>query len=335
MAQQLTARHLPEIRAELAAWLDDNGPDGGPAAWSKGFETFDPATAQNERRAAKDWAVSLRAAELFFASKDMTELAVSAGLALPAYRLHPEDLPAQHGLLLWETPATDSYEGGEFTGCPIIGVSWAQRSRGVQIRTWCLRDDWVTFMAQGDQRAGLADLTAAQVRALYAQYPQQIVCMSRGFLPFGKVPGWLSDMPDDTSEMTLAELEDYARSAGRQQQAERALIVTWLLMGQTLSWGEDVPAPKSAVKAIRRLDSSLLLSARYVRLRRSVPVGREAAPEGAGRSYQYRWLVRGHWRNAWYPSRQAHRPVWISPHWKGPDGAPVLDPEKLVNVLRR
>lgn len=48
-----------------------------------------------------------------------------------------------------------------------------------------------------------------------------------------------------------------------------------------------------------------------------------------------RWLVRGHWRNHYYPSRKANRPIWIDTHIKGPDGAPILDPDKLVNVLRR
>ncbi|MFS4103813.1 hypothetical protein [Streptomyces sp. PD-S100-1] len=34
-------------------------------------------------------------------------------------------------------------------------------------------------------------------------------------------------------------------------------------------------------------------------------------------------------------ARRAHRPIWIDAHVKGPDGAPLLDPDKLVNVLRR
>jgi hypothetical protein len=331
-AQQVTARMLPEIRAELVQWLADDGPGGGQERWAQGF---DARTAAEERRAARDWAVALRAAELFYVSKDMTRMAVSAGLALPSYRLHPEDLPAPHGLLLWEEPATDAYDSGETTGCPIIGVSWAQHGGGVQLRTWCLREDWIRFMAKGDPRAGLKDLTGPEVRALRLAYPQQIVCMSRGFLPFGQVPGWLSSMPEDTSGMTVAELEDYSRSAGRQEQAERALVVTWLLMGQTLASSEEVRPSKAAMKNLRRLDPNLLMGVRYVQLRHRGSGPEEHAEGEAGRSYRFRWIVRGHWRNHWYPSEQRHRPIWIRPHEKGPDGAPLLDPEKLVNVLRR
>lgn len=331
VVQNVSARMLPEVRAELVQWLSDPGPQGGQTKWAQGF---DPQTAAQERRAAADWSVALRAAELFFVAKDMTRMAVSAGLALPSYRLHPEDLPATHGLLLWEEYATDPYEGGEYTGCPIIGMSWAQRGGGVQYRTWCLREDWVAFQTKGDKRAGLRDLTSDEVRRLRIDYPQQIVCMSAGFLPFGKVPGWLSTMPEDTSSMSVAELEDHSRSAGRQEQAERALVVTWLLMGQTLVREEEAAPSKASAKHLRRIDPDLLRSVRYVQLRHAGSGARERT-DGGGRAYQHRWIVRGHWRNHWYPSRQAHRPIWIDSHVKGPDGAPILDPDKLVNVLRR
>lgn len=327
----ISPRQLPEIRAELVHWLKDPSEGGGPAVWSKGF---DPTTAAQEHRAAQDWAVALQAAELFHVSADMTRMAVSAGMALPSYRLHPEDLPATHGLLVWEEPATDSHEGGELISAPIIGVSWAVQGGGVQFRTWCHREDWITHMAQGDPRAGLRDLSPNEIRTLRRTQPQKIVCMSRGFLPFGQVPGWLSDMPADTSSMSIVELEDHSRSADRQQQAERALVVTWLLMGQSLSREEDVQAPRSSAKFIARINPNLLTAVRYVQLRHRTEPAQEHA-EGAGRGYRHRWIVRGHWRNHYYPSREAHRPIWIDQHFKGPDGAPILNPEKLVSLLRR
>jgi hypothetical protein len=55
--------------------------------------------------------------------------------------------------------------------------------------------------------------------------------------------------------------------------------------------------------------------------------------ETAGdREYRVRWVVRGYWRNQWYPSRQEHRPVWINPHIKGPEGSPLHIGE-TVHVL--
>lgn len=330
--QNLTVRHLPEIRAELVAWLSDPGPDGGPAAWSKGFP---PGQAEREHRAAMAWATGLRAATMFFVATPMARLAVSAGLALPSYRLHPQDLPSPHGLLLWEEPVTQGVHGGETTGAPIIAACWAVRGNGVDVRTWARREDWLTYMAEGDDKAGLRQMSPAEVRGLRLQYPQPITAMSQSRLPFGQVPGWLAGAPENTEGMSLYEREDHERIADRIEQAERALVVTWLLMGQTLATFEDIEPSKSSAKFVRRIDPGLLGATRYVQLRHRGygPESREAGD--GGRAYRHRWFVRGHWRNQFYPSRQANRPIWIDTHIKGPDGAPIIDPDKLVNVLRR
>lgn len=36
-----------------------------------------------------------------------------------------------------------------------------------------------------------------------------------------------------------------------------------------------------------------------------------------------RWMVRGHWRAQFYPSSNCHRPLWITPHVKGPATKPL------------
>ncbi len=58
-----------------------------------------------------------------------------------------------------------------------------------------------------------------------------------------------------------------------------------------------------------------------IRLRRGRE-GEQAEPAGRGLSVQF--PVRGHWRNQWFPSIEAHRQVWISPYVKGPEGAPFV-----------
>ncbi|MEV6871666.1 hypothetical protein [Amycolatopsis sp. NPDC051128] len=42
--------------------------------------------------------------------------------------------------------------------------------------------------------------------------------------------------------------------------------------------------------------------------------------------------MRWHWRNQWYPLRGEHRPVWINPHVKGPQDAPLRTGD-TVHVL--
>ena len=59
-----------------------------------------------------------------------------------------------------------------------------------------------------------------------------------------------------------------------------------------------------------------------------------------GQSLAYRVLVRGHWRNQYYPSLgpvsdpMSHRRIWIDPHVKGPDHAPFRDSVKVTAVVR-
>ncbi len=48
-----------------------------------------------------------------------------------------------------------------------------------------------------------------------------------------------------------------------------------------------------------------------------------------------RWVVRGHWRQQWFPSVQAHRPLWIAPHVKGPEDKPMKAPRSTVFAVVR
>lgn len=78
------------------------------------------------------------------------------------------------------------------------------------------------------------------------------------------------------------------------------------------------------------------LTVRTVTLRRlrHVDTGEEVDAR-TGRRYQYRWIVRGHWRHVAYgPGRSLRRRTFIEPYTKGPADAPFLAQEK-VRVWRR
>ena len=49
-----------------------------------------------------------------------------------------------------------------------------------------------------------------------------------------------------------------------------------------------------------------------------------AADTDAAHMYSIRWIVRGHLRAQWYPSRGCHDVIYIHPHLKGPDDAPLV-----------
>jgi hypothetical protein len=50
--------------------------------------------------------------------------------------------------------------------------------------------------------------------------------------------------------------------------------------------------------------------------------------------YSVQFVVRGHWRNQWYPSKGEHRQVWINPHVKGPEDAPFQPSKRVFELVR-
>jgi hypothetical protein len=111
----------------------------------------------------------------------------------------------------------------------------------------------------------------------------------------------------------------------------RYLLTTWHLQRQRLTTTRIVRPPRATLRRMTRDNDTSDPEVRVVTLR---------APDsqsGSGvsdREFHHRWIVRGHWRQQWYPSIQDHRPVWITPHLKGPEDAPLLGGEKVYRWNR-
>lgn len=103
------------------------------------------------------------------------------------------------------------------------------------------------------------------------------------------------------------------------------LLTVWLLMMQPLVQMTTVEPDRAARKRLRRLAAEAA-PVRVVELRRRKADG---APGDGSREFHHQWIVRGHWRQQWHPKREVHRPVWIAPHVKGPEGAPLIGGEKV------
>jgi len=103
------------------------------------------------------------------------------------------------------------------------------------------------------------------------------------------------------------------------------LLSAWLLMRQPLASVSEVEVDRAARKRLRRAGQEPK-PVRVVELRRPKSSGEHG---DGNRDYQHQWIVRGHWRQQWHPKREVHRPVWIAPHIKGPEGAPLIGGEKV------
>jgi hypothetical protein len=51
--------------------------------------------------------------------------------------------------------------------------------------------------------------------------------------------------------------------------------------------------------------------------------------------WQWSWVVRGHWRNQWYPSQGVHKPKFIESYCKGPDDKPLKPVGATLFAARR
>lgn len=77
---------------------------------------------------------------------------------------------------------------------------------------------------------------------------------------------------------------------------------------------------------------------RIIELRRSQYVRREdaeVATDGTGRRYSVRFVVKGFWRQQWYPSRKEHAPKYIESYLKGPADAPLKAAVPTVYMVRK
>ena len=93
-----------------------------------------------------------------------------------------------------------------------------------------------------------------------------------------------------------------------------------------------VSSPQKPSRAVlRRMENNESSFYREVTLRAVQDV---SAIEPQGGKLTKRFVVRGHWRNQWYPSTETHRAIWILSHLKGPEHMKVENPEVIFNVSR-
>jgi hypothetical protein len=112
------------------------------------------------------------------------------------------------------------------------------------------------------------------------------------------------------------------------------LASLWLFIQQTILVATATGLARHARKRIERAgwESSPLV--RVVQLRRretQQPVGSVEQQH----EWTCQWLVRGHWRQQFYPSKKVNQPLWITPYVKGPDDKPLKPPRATVFAVVR
>ncbi|MFI9194199.1 hypothetical protein ACIG0A_33475 [Streptomyces californicus] len=251
-------------------------------------------------------ATHLRVADLYWASEDMTALAVHAGEQLAAARWATADRPSPCGLIVFEGGLGLVEVGPNLHG-PATALAWGP-GPGETLIVWHL-------MTAEQFTGGMPVPNPAAVPPLIA--------IREARLPVTAEPVPLDALPAH---------EGMAPS----RTIVAALAAAWHLMEQPQLIERTVQEPHRADgRSLRRAglpaDGVSLLALR----RQYTPQDRDPDAGTDQRTYRNRWIVSGHWRNQAYgPERSLRRQTWVPAHVKGPEGAPLLSTEK-VNVWRR
>ncbi|MFF7837604.1 hypothetical protein ACFZC6_02025 [Streptomyces ossamyceticus] len=307
---------LPESRAEVVAYHLTKGPALFDACIRAGAMPIRPpgdihASAQELARLEAE---RVRNGELFWVSSDMTELVGAASKTMPGFTLAPDDMPSPWGFMAFEKPIrtiTSPYTGEDI---PIVAASWGPLP-------------FADFASGGVWASWYSDTGNVLDRAGNSGLPDRVKSMMKGSLPRFTY--------DCESVAPFSDTELKSVTATGEEPSDNALGVdllktVWLLMAQPLAEVSEVEPDRAVRKRMRRANQEPK-SVRVIELRRPQRSG-EAGP--GTREYHHAWVVRGHWRNQWHPKRQVHRPVWIAPHIKGPEGAPLIGGEKVYALKR-
>jgi len=241
---------------------------------------------------------AIASADLFTWRQDLVSAALQASASLPSpVTLRPDLMPAPNGLFLLAQPIrVQPVESAVFA------IGWGS-----------VFDDYVGIWLYGETRGtnhtGLGPLTAH--RSMIVKHGCELSVDDRS-------ADWRRFKTDDS-------LRDVA------QASVRFLVSAWLWLKQTVVRSQK----ESGNRASRKIASRIPVHSEVnvIQLRRV-----ERNPSGHAESsveYSCQWLVRGHWRQQWYPATTTHRPIWIEPHLKGPDDKPLKIPTENVFAVNR
>lgn len=166
---------------------------------------------------------------------------------------------------------------------------------------------------------------------------------------------WTHD--DDDWSAEYPELRDELRASGEQWGIAHATAIplrymnderelagegdrsaSWLLfwrvmqklMAEKIVQSEARVPGRPARREAKRFDMppSIL---RVIELRRKRSNKEPDRENGAARHYTHRWIVRGHWRNQWYPSEGRHKQKYISEYVAGPEDLDLIVKTRVWN----
>lgn len=272
-------------------------------------------------------------APLYYLTGDMVEFVRHSADTMPGGGLRLEELPSRSGVMGFATPIMTMYSGfdADELGAAVIdkfGISGNGRhiiAGPVTALSW----QAVTRTGHPDGVWMSAYLPASAGKRHFHLHFDAI-------LPF--TDHYDQSTPPDLTPAD-SELEDLAWAKVVRNRTAHVMHAAWLLLTQSkLTETEELRATRQQRRQAERNLQRPPRDINVVRVRARAHdttriQGMSCAELDGHRKHKVRYPVRGHQKQQFYgPGRALRRTIWIDPHWRGPDGAPIHY-SRTVNLL--
>jgi hypothetical protein len=295
-----------EKQVELIGWTHTAGAD------KFSYDLFGNTTWLRVLRAA------LPIASTLFVSKDICDLVALSGRKLPAFRPTVDVVPDTLGGFVWlEEPIARA---------PLLG-----KERAVRALLWLFcRLPGSTYAQDG---VGIIATTENTELAIVP------FCEISGHLfPwfFFEWPWTETQLEAITREQMYSDENHTDYDATLASACYGFLSSLWLFMKQRVLVGSHQSVERHVRKRLERQGwtERSLVTVVQLRRRESV-VRRDPINETDVIEWSCKWIVRGHWRQQFYPSKHMNIPIWITPYVKGPDDKPLKPPRATIFAVVR
>jgi hypothetical protein len=244
----------------------------------------------------------LDTSDAFFVEPDICALVAGASESLPDTTLRQEDVPTQLGWLYFDRPLRIPVDAQGQTDLRAMDPADDLTEVPLAAIAWDRYDQGIIlfFFADLRYRNRLPGLCIIWVCSM----------------AFGQTWRRWEDQPDSSFNLMLRALLTFFRFS-----AQHILTTTARQVG------------RAAQRRLAR-ENPVVPPVHLVILRRKAY---RAINEETGHTVEWscQWLVRGHWRQQFFPSDGSNRPIWIAPYLKGPEGKPIrIASETVYDVAR-
>jgi hypothetical protein len=248
---------------------------------------------------------TLKSGNPFYWDATTCELVTATALQMPPMTLRPEDLIVPFGFCWFARPLPLAVPDGFPRSLPLVGYAWGEvPGRGVML---------MPFSPSPKRHSGApTQLTMWEYGHSFEQLAESVTNLAR----------------------KDAHLKDREIQAVRRVEQMRYIAACTVFMQQRILTQHTERADRSTRRRLDRAGWTHDPEIKVIRLRRaSSSPSSESGHEPV--EWTCQWVVSGHWRQQFYPSTNEHRPVFVLPYIKGPEGLPLKAPaERVFAVVR-